>query len=417
MKLGAASENSNRLAIANRILAKGGTTAEAMYQAQDIMNFTMSGDYSAIKFLIRVVPFLNARMQGMYRLARGARDYPVGFMIKGAALMVSTLALLARNWDDDDYERLEGWQKDMNYNWFIDGNYYAFPRPFEVGLLFSTLPERLARSLLGRDDLQTSGHSLARGLGETLAFNPIPQLFKPMVEEFANYNMFLGRDIVNQSMTGLDYNEQATPWTNQAAKMVGKALPDWSGPVQSPLRIEHTVRAYTGTMGLYAMNTMDWLIRQADGDLPVKPARRWYEKPVLSRFIKGKAATARYNKYTQKVYDVIDESNKGQQTFNKMVKEGRKADALAKLEQKAPLVDPSGKATEGSARKELLKIKAKMAEINTKQRAIELHRTMSAEDKRQKIDFLQTKRHLLLSKAAILLEKIEDFEFEEQEPE
>ena len=408
LKVGAASENSNRLAIANKIIANGGTVAEGMYQAQDIMNFTMSGDYAAIKFLIRTVPFLNARMQGIYRLYRGARDHPVGFLLKGSAIMMASLALLARNWDDDDYERLEPWQKDINWNWFVDGFHYAIPKPFEVGLLFATIPERLARLMLGRDDLEVSAEALARGLGETLAFNPVPQLFKPMIEEFANYNLFLGRDIVNMSMTGLEYNEQATPWTSQAAQKLGKAMPDWAGPMQSPLRIEHTVRAYTGTMGLYTMNALDWIIRQADSDLPVRPTRRWYEKPVLSRFIKGDAATARYNKYSEKLYEVIDESNKAQRTFNKMVSEGRVEEAKAKALERRPLVDTSGKAGKGSARSKLNQFKSKLQEINAKQRAIELSRTMTADEKREMRDKLQIMRHKVLASSELLMQRLEE---------
>jgi hypothetical protein len=212
------------------------------------------------------------------------------------------------------------------------------------------------------------------------------------------------------SMTGLDYDEQATPWTNQAAKKLGKALPEAFGPVTSPLRIEHTVRAYTGTMGLYAMNAMDWVIRQADSDIPIQPTRRWYEKPVLSRFIKGEAKTARYNKYTQKVYDVIDEANKAQRTFNKMVKEGRREDAIAKLKDKRPLVDASGKATEGSARKRLLDVQAQLRSINEKQRAVELSRVMDPDRKRELLDRLQEQRHRVLAGAAILLDRIKELE-------
>jgi len=152
MKFGAVSENSNRIAIAKRVARNGGSVAEGMHQAQDIMNFTMSGDYAAMKFLIRSVPFMNARIQGLYRLYRGGRDNPIGFILKGLALTGATMALLAKNSDNDDYERLPEYQKDLSWNFFIDGMRYAIPKPFEVGLIFGTLPERLARGIAGSDD-------------------------------------------------------------------------------------------------------------------------------------------------------------------------------------------------------------------------------------------------------------------------
>jgi len=199
MKFGAMSENSNRIAIAKRVVAQGGSVAEGMHQAQDIMNFTMSGDYAAMKFLIRSVPFMNARLQGLYRLYRGGRDNPVGFLLKGLSISAATLALLAKNDGDDDYERLPEYQKDLSWNFFIDGMRYAIPKPFEVGLIFGTLPERFVRGMTGADDFSVSKQRFYAALSETLAFNPVPQLFKPMYELGANRNTFTDKPIVNMA--------------------------------------------------------------------------------------------------------------------------------------------------------------------------------------------------------------------------
>lgn len=422
-KLGAASENSNRLAIANRILAKGGSLAEAMYQAQDIMNFTMSGDYDAVKFLIRVVPFMNARMQGLYRLARGARDHPVGFTIKGMALMAATFALLARNWDDDDYERLEGYQKDINYNFFVDGDLFIIPKPFEVGLIFSTIPERLMRSLLGRDDLEVSRDSLLRGVATTLAFNPVPQLFKPILEQYANWNIFLGRNIENMSIQRLEHKYRATPYTSQAAQRIGRMMPDWSGPLQSPARIQHIVRAYIGTVGLYTLSAADALVRLADKDLPPMPERKWYERPVLSRFIKGKAATARYNKYTQKMYDVIDESNKAQSTFAMLIRQGRLEEAKTLMKERRSLINPNVDAETGlsldpreqgepprNPREAILDVQKKMRELSKLGRDIMASKALTPEEKRRMQDNINRQWHETMRVGAELMERLEELE-------
>lgn len=416
MKLGAASENSNRLAIANRIMKKGGTAAEAMYQAQDIMNFTMSGDYAAVQFLIRTVPFLNARMQGVYRLARGARDHPVGFMLKGSALMAASLALLARNWDDENYEVLEDWMKDTNWSFFAGGMHYTIPKPFEVGFLFATVPERVARSILGRDDIEVSKDALVRGFGETLAFNPIPQLFKPMVEQYSNHNMFTGRPIEGMGISGYEHKYRHTPWTSPAAVKVGEAMPDWSGPVQSPARIQHMIRAYTGTVGLYTLNAVDWLISQADSDLPPRPSKRWYEKPVISRIVKGRSDTTRYNKYEDKLYDVIDQSDAAQKTFNMLAKQGRIEEAKEVAGKRKHLINPdidpeTGQAMDRDAitpRTELAKVQKAIREINTAQRALMANKTMDGDKKRDRMDEMTRAKNRVLSQAAKLLQKLDD---------
>jgi hypothetical protein len=408
MKLGAASENSNRLAIANRIMKNGGSYAEAMYQAQDILNFTMSGSNDSIRFLIRTVPFLNARMQGIYRLYRGAKDHPVGFMLKGAALMSATLALLARNWGDDDYERLEDYQKDMYWNFFVDGMHYAIPKPFEVGLLFATLPERAVRNLLGRDDIEATTSAVLRGLGETLAFNPTPQLFKPVVEQVANKNFFTGSPIVNQAMSGVEYPHQAYAWTSPAAGEVARMVPEALGPAGSPLRVEHVVRAYTGTMGLYTLGAIDWVVRGIRGDdLPELPTRRWWERPVLSRFIKGPTELSRQNRYATKLYDLFEESNKAQRTFNMLLRQERIDEAMAHAKKRKHLintdVDPmTGRpqnqmAYELSPRKAIIEYEQAMREMNAATRAIMVSRNLTGEEKRERLDELTKTRHELLS--------------------
>jgi hypothetical protein len=321
MKVGAMSENSNRIAIAKRVRDGGGTVAEGMYQSMDIMNFTMSGDFPIMKFLIRTVPFLNARLQGLYRLGRGAKEHPIGFMIKGLSLSMATLALLARNWDDPDYEQLEGWQKDLNWNFLKDGTLYTIPRPFEVGLIFATFPERFVRALADRDDLSVTKERFYAAIGETLAFNPIPQMFKPLYEQGANINLFTGRPIVNMAMSGLEHPYQYSPWTSEAAKRIGSVVPEALGPAASPVRIQHLIRAYTGTVGLYIMNATDWALRQVAGDdIPAVPSDKWYEKPILNRVIKGDIESSRYNKYTERLYKAINASNAAFRTINAEVK-------------------------------------------------------------------------------------------------
>jgi hypothetical protein len=403
MKLGAVSENSNRLSIANRVLAKGGTAAEAMHQAQDILNFTMSGDYAAVRFLVRTVPFINARAQGVFKLARGAKEHPVGFLVKGSAIMLATLALLAKNWDDPDYEQLEDYQKDLDWSFFGKGMRYTLPKPFEIGLFFGTIPERLVRAMLGRDDLPVTADVLARAFGSTLAFNPIPQLFKPMYELGANINLFTGSPIVNQSLSGLEPKYQAHPWTSEAAVTIGEAMPDWSGPLQSPVRIEHAIRAYTGTVGMYTLSLADAAVRAFDPDAPPDAAKHWYEHPVVSRVVKGEVKTSSRNKYTEKFYEMLEASNKANQTLNFL--EGR-ADAGGGEAAMNEYMELEGKRIpEIDMRDQLLDIQKQLKELSTMQRGVLLNKEMDPKAKREAIDQLNIERNAVLNSTADIIKQ------------
>ena len=48
----------------------GGNEAEALYQALEIMNFSRKGNSALIRIITALVPFMNARIQGMDVLYR-----------------------------------------------------------------------------------------------------------------------------------------------------------------------------------------------------------------------------------------------------------------------------------------------------------------------------------------------------------
>jgi hypothetical protein len=276
----------------------------------------------------------------------------------------------------------------------------------------------LARLILGRDDLDVASDALVRGISETLAFNPIPQLFKPMYELGANKNLFTGNPIVNLSMSGLEDKYQASPWTSPAAQKIGEAMPDWSGPFQSPLRIQHAIRAYTGTVGLYTLNAVDWMIRQADGSLPEAPTKHWWERPVISRVVKGNTDISRYNKYEEKLYEAIAESDKAQRTFNMLAKQQRIDEAREFAKKRLHLINPdidpkTGQPREKDAftvRKALNEVRQELRELNEAQRSVYVDANMSGDKKRKLLDDLTKKKNLLLKNSAVLLQRIEDLE-------
>lgn len=63
------SETINRAAIYQQARKAGRSHLEASYAARDLMDFTAGGTFSAVRMLSQVVPFFNARLQGMYKLA------------------------------------------------------------------------------------------------------------------------------------------------------------------------------------------------------------------------------------------------------------------------------------------------------------------------------------------------------------
>ena len=397
-KVGAASENANRIAIFKKIKETGGTTAEAVHQAQDILNFTQTGDFATMKFLIETVPFMNARVQGLDRLYRGAREDPKAFMVKGMMLAAASMAIVAANWDDEEYDELPEWDKDTYWHFFLgekDKNgrseyHFRLPKPFEVGAIFATIPERIARAVAGKDDAKTSAEAAGRMIGDTFALNPIPQLFKPMAEQYMDKMFFTGSPIVGRALENVAPEAQYTAWTSEAMRALAESLPDDSPEwLRSPKRLEAALRGYTGTMGSYVLAAADVVVREA-GDYPDAPTISVSRYPVLGRFMRGSPTST---KFTNEFYDAVDQANEAYSTIKKYREEGELGKASALRGESMNLL---------GARKKLNRYARKIGEINNKIKRLQSNRMMTAKKKGAEIDRLTQIKMDLQKKGALL---------------
>jgi hypothetical protein len=383
-KIGNASEQANRVALYKRIIAEGGTEAEAAYQARDVLNFTMTGDYNAMKFLVQTVPFLNARIQGLYRLGRGGAENPVGFAMKGAAITAATIALLLKNRDDERWQELPEWDKDTYWHFFVGDEHFRLPKPFEVGALFATVPERMISLGTGDDALDTTIERLWRMAMDTFAFNPVPQALKPVVEQYANRNMFTGSPIIGLHLKGLAPEAQYDPWTSETMRELARVLPGWGG---SPKRLESFARGYFGAVGMYILGASDAVTRRAFGhpDRPTKGIRNY---PVLTRFWRD--PNPRTSKYANQMYDMLGEADSMYKTLNAYRKQGR-------IEQARDLMKEEGGKLQ--ARAFLHQISKQVREINAQLKQVQ-YSNMSPDRKKAAVDKLNAAKIKVMSRVA-----------------
>jgi hypothetical protein len=305
--------------------------AEAAYQAQDLLNFTRSGDYAAMQALIQMIPFLNARIQGLNRLWRGARDNPFHFMTRGGGLAMAGLALALINDDDERYKQLPEWDRDTYIHFFIGDEHFRIPKPFETGVIFLTVPERMVRLMSGQDGMKEFKQSMLHAITETFVFNPVPQLGKPILESYQNRSFFTDSPIVTLNEENLDPEAQYDFRTGEFAKAVAQGMPD-SAPewMRSPKRLEHLVRGYFGAMGMYAMSFGNVMTESAvygvSKTMDELTSQELHELPVLKRFIQGKTPST--TKYNRLLWDMLKEADGLARTMKKYQNEQRFEDAL-----------------------------------------------------------------------------------------
>jgi hypothetical protein len=281
-----------------------------------VMNFNRKGSSPVVRILTAAIPFLNARIQGLdvfYRAAMGtnvsanAEAMQKAFFVRGATLMALSCAYFLAVSDDDEWKKQEQETKD-NY-WILPG-IGKFPTPFEVGFLFKTMPERIMAYTLKDDTGQDLMASMQRGLLNTFAFNPIPQVAKPFVEYSANYNFFTGRPIVGQGMEGLEPQYQIGPNTTQSMEWLGKQLG------MSPIKLEQLYGGFTGTMGLYALSMFDSVL-QTQSNSP-HASKRFEQLPVIKRFAADPEARGNITQY----YELKKAVDAAVQTQNYLLKAG-----------------------------------------------------------------------------------------------
>ena len=277
-----ASDAATRMAVYKDTLARTGNEAEALFRALEVMNFNRKGSSAVVRVLTAAIPFLNARMQGLdvfYRAAFGrmgvsdAQAVQKAFFVRGATLAAISAMYWTLTHDDDDYKKQE--QETKDNNWLIPSLGVKIPIPFEVGVLFKVIPERIMAYAFGNDTGKDFSKSMGRALTSTFGVQP-PQAVLPLLEVKTNYSFYTGRPIIGQGMEGVAPQYQIGTGTSPIFQKLGKELG------ASPMELEHIYKGYTGSMGMYLVDLMD-AIGAVNGDSP-KAAKRFEQMPVIKRF-------------------------------------------------------------------------------------------------------------------------------------
>ncbi|EKN4070419.1 hypothetical protein NUF56_003151 [Yersinia enterocolitica] len=380
--LSEAAENANRLATYEAAIKSGKSKAQAAFESRDLMDFSMMGASNIMINLSDMLPFFNARMQGLSKLGRAIKENPREVLKRGGMITAASLALMALNWDDKRYEELQDWDKDTYWHVWIGDQHVRFPKPFEIGLMFGTLPERFVRALGGKDSAAKFGKLVAHNFMETMAFNPIPQVAMPIAEAYVNYDFFKGGPIENMAdsnlMAGARYNDQ----TSLLMREVGEATN------MSPKMLDHIVMGYTGSLGSYVMGATNLLMRNLK-DYGETPAMRLDEMPVIKSFFRG-SDPAKSTQFTEDFYRMMTEANQINSTINSFRKQGRGDDASELIEENR------GKL---SQRQGLTATQKQVKALNAQIEMMRRDRILTAEQKREKIDRLMATRNKLVQQA------------------
>lgn len=308
--IGLVAENAPRLAMYRAMRAgaadnlPGSSVQEAIWSAQDVtLPFALRGKSKFIKKVAEITPFFNATLQGWAKIGRMFRGDPAksaaagsaqSMLAMGTAMSAPTVGLWMTNKDNPEYWDRPLWERNMF--WLIpkpEGGFFRIPKPFELGYIFASLPERALDRWAqsgGIDSAAPRGSDLASEVAETLvsfATNPItgtlpiPAGLQPVIEQAVNRDLFRFKPIVPEYLTTRPGRRQTTPTTPVLANKIG----DITG--LSPLRVESLIQSLGGTVGRRAMDLVDVAGAASDYPTPASrldPMERFNKVSGLARF-------------------------------------------------------------------------------------------------------------------------------------
>jgi hypothetical protein len=409
------SDAATRQAVYNDVYARTGNEAEAHYQAMEILNFSRRGSNGVMRAIATAVPFLNARIQGLDVLYRGAlgvnpanRELTqnraiIGFAMRGALLGFATALYWAQVSDEEEYKEASRELRDNNWlfpvPWLEDVGAIAIPIPFEVGLIFKTIPEVVLDTTWGERTGKQAFESGKQAVLSTLNFNPVPQALTPLLEAITNYDVYTGRPIVPVWMTGQRPEMQRTDATTELALLLQKATIPFGGGGASPMKIDHVIRGYTGGTGVFVSSWLDRIVRDptvTEGldaigytvKQPEMSALATYDYPVVKRFLTSPEGTG----LKEQFYDLYNEVRQDYNSMNALIRDGRQDELDALI----PKIGYLAEVKDG-----IYSLKKELDNIRMMRRGI-MRSDLDAEMKKEQLDALREYENDILSVTPLL---------------
>ncbi len=373
-------EMSTRLGEYKRAIDAGEHPRHAAYQGREVStDFAMRGDSKALGFMYDTVMFLRPAVVSMDRLYRGIAHDPnrAAIGIKTAMIAMSSVGLYLLNRDDPRYADLPDWDRDSHWHFFVGDQHFRYPKIWEIGAVASSAERTVERLMEG--DPAGLGKDFARIIRNTFSLNLMPQILAPIYEQGANKNSFTKAPIETPGMENVQPFMRAKPNTSETMRALGMATRNMPESMQiNPVRTEALLRGYLNTWATYGLMMTD---KTFFGD--AGPSMRTDELPVLRRFYAQEPA--KHAKFETEFYDMLGEAKRLHGTMRELDKQGRPE--IADEKEKSPLAGES---------KPLERAAQNIKTINNEMLKTHRDKTLTPDERRQRIDELIAEKNLLL---------------------
>lgn len=384
-------EYSNRVKVAQNAIEEGNNWFEAAFQGRDLtVDFSMVGANKILRSILKLIPFQQAAMNGMYKLIREIKDEgynPATYAkavaklsIKGFTYLTSiAIVSFLMNEDDERYKALTSDELARFVWFFYDKNEQPIkiPVPFGLGAIFQKFPEYLMSSMFSDGDFVDNRYSEAVKFAFVNQLLAVPNagIFETILQDLIN-KKFTGAPIVSPELKKVESYLQYTNNTPLFYKELGSATG------LSPVRLEHYTKgtikyiesAITGMTQMALWDKDKW------GEMPYSSTGDYIHSTFFKQFYKmnetsRSAWSEEYYKYRQK----IDEAYNSLMFSKKQIIKDRGAEYEKYLSNK-------DKVTLTGLKKLTISLDEKNAELATAETAITFNKDLTAKQKEKQLE-------------------------------
>lgn len=233
----------------------------------------------------KIDPFFNIAWQGLDAMTRSFVANPKRQGFRGLLLFgIPTFVLALLNYSDDEYWELNSYERDLNWQIPLgNGTFFRLRIPFEVGVVFKTLPEKFMFEIF---DLVTGQNKnnwddFGKNIRNTILPTMVPFVFNLGFKYAFEKDWTNGREFVPMEFQGNSPEKQFNEDTSEIGKWLGGVLD------KSPFVIDETIKGLGAAWGNLVLGVSDKTL-DATGivDRPnTKGLRRGYTAKYFSSSI------------------------------------------------------------------------------------------------------------------------------------
>jgi hypothetical protein len=361
----------------------GRIPVEAGYASREVsLDFGKAG--TTAHAINQMIAFFNANIRGWDKMISSFREHPIRTSFKVfAGITMPSIILYYLNRDDPRWDEIPQYQKDLFWIIFAGDKIIRIPKPFELGILFGSIPERFLEWLDKRDD--TLVKEAMMNAIEAGSPGWIPTAGLPIIEWMTNHSFFTGRQIVPEGKEDVAPQLQYTRWTTSTMKKLGELLG------LSPAKMENSLFDITGGLGKYAVSIIDAIL-EGTGLSPteIEPSKTWADMPVIKAFV-VRSPYGSSGEAVNRFYSTLEKYYKGESLLKDYLNTGDEA-AFNKYAEAHPellfFYDYATGEHYSASRRYLDRVASMLTEVGRQQDEIYKATDMTPDEKRQKLDEL-----------------------------